>query len=166
MLKQLKLKNIEKKCEVLRDKHSPQALKKLQTIAVIIDEQVFENNRHTKTLIETLKKYASRVEFILYNALEPKIDDLIFKAEQINWRGEFKAGTIAERFSGQDFDLLVNYVVKPDLPLELLSLTTTARLKIGLVGSDNALNDLAIAINPHEIHKVVEEFKTYLPKIN
>lgn len=165
MLKQLKIKNIRKKCNALYGKHTPQALENPATIAVIIDEQIFQNNKHTKALIETLKREASRVELMVFNALEPKIDDPIFTEDQLNWRGEFKTGTAAEKFSRQQVDLLINYVIEPELPLELLSLTTRASLKIGLAGHNNTLNDLDIDINPIEIHKFVEELKTYLLKI-
>lgn len=168
MLKKIKNKIARKAFLHLQKNHFPEAINTFSSIGLIIDPTIFKNPEDTKKLIQSLKGTGSQVEtiFISKNNLSRDEDILVFKDNQISWRGNLKSGSDADKFQRHKFDVLINYFNRASPHLLLLSAAVKAKLKIGLQTETNSLNDLNIVVNPNEIHKFVCEFKTYIPKIN
>ena len=71
-----------------------------------------------------------------------------------------------ESFSNTSYDLLVNYFKEDNPYLQLVSLNTNAKFRVGFSGVDNRLNDLMFSLSETDSTLFCKQMNTYLNNIN
>lgn len=85
----------------------------------------------------------------------------MFSDKDLGWKGQIENGYVLE-FLGREYDMSINYYEDDNLMMKLLSVKTSARLKVGLGAQDPKVNDLILntAMNDFKLFK--SELKKYL----
>ena len=74
---------------------------------------------------------------------------------------QIENGHVTE-FLSREYDVLINYYERETLLLKLLTLSTSARLRVGFSEVDHRLNDLILDTTLEEIEAFKLELKKYL----
>jgi hypothetical protein len=77
----------------------------------------------------------------------------VFSEKDLGWNCAIE-NSYANEFLSREYDLLVNYYTAPNLMLQLMSIRTKARLRVGFAEQDTAYNDLILQLP-------ISEFKTF-----
>lgn len=89
----------------------------------------------------------------------------LFSDTDLGWKGAIHNGNVAE-FLKWEYDVLINYYAEDYLLLKLLSVKTSARLKVGLGTLDPRINDLILHIPLNDFNGFKRELKKYLNVLN
>ena len=81
--------------------------------------------------------------------------------KDLGWNGSIENGDFSE-FSGREYDVLINYYLEDRLLLKLMSTKVSARIRAGLNGADNAMNDLIFDCQLSDFNTFSKELKKYL----
>ena len=85
--------------------------------------------------------------------------------KDLGWRGYIRNEDVAA-FLKPEYDILINYYEEDNLMLKILSVKTSARLRVGLGALDPRINDLIVHTSPHDFNKFKNELKKYLNALN
>ncbi|WP_340198442.1 DUF6913 domain-containing protein [Ascidiimonas sp. W6] len=85
----------------------------------------------------------------------------VFTDKDLGWNGQIKNSDINE-YLGREYDLLINYYQHAPVILKLVSAKTKSQTKIGLLDSNQDLNDIVFQISPDSFSKFREEIIKYL----
>jgi hypothetical protein len=70
-----------------------------------------------------------------------------------------------ERVTSHHFDLLVNYFVKDNLPLQSISSNINAQFRVGFSTVDHRLNDFMLGEENFMPDKFINTFRSFFSKI-
>lgn len=169
MFQQFKNKTVQKKFLNLQKNHHSKAVKALDSIGIIVDFGVLEDNGNVEDIIQAFKTKSNTVQVIAVSTGKLKnqnFDGLVLMNNQMTWQGDFKKETDAEKFQQNSYDLLINYFEESTPQMRLLSASVQANLKVGFPTRTDGINDLTIDVKPTKISKFADEVKKYLPLIN
>lgn len=170
MLGTFKRRRLFKKLNQLCEAHQPQGVRELNRIGFIVDLKLLNRPDYKESLMKAFGVKEEETEIIvlplLKNAKSEPGGDRIFTTKQISVGGNVKAGSDAEDFLSDSFDLLVSYYVHTPPEVLLLSAAAKAKLKVGFAAEENFVNDLSVDINPEDVVEFAKEVKKYLPKLN
>lgn len=148
--------------------YTPKPIDKISDVGIIVDLEVFEDPKSLKKLVSLFEKEFNSVKVILVTSggtsLETGID-LHFDKTQMDWHGNFKINSDANKFQQGRFDLLVNYYTEASPILSLLSASLETSLRVGLACENCQVNDFELIVKPDNIEKFIAGIRTYLPKI-
>jgi hypothetical protein len=91
--------------------------------------------------------------------------DMCFDPKDFGWRGTIKDVEL-QSFLDTKFDALISYYAKDQLELKLLTALSKAKFKIGILQTDERLNDLIIKSNISEFNVFKDELIKYLTILN
>ncbi|WP_418604358.1 DUF6913 domain-containing protein [Hwangdonia sp.] len=91
--------------------------------------------------------------------------DACYNPKDFGWSGTIKNIEL-QTFLSTKFDVLISYYTTEDLELKLLTAKSEAQFKIGILQTDDRLNDLIINTNIKEFNVFKAEVHKYLTILN
>ena len=89
----------------------------------------------------------------------------VFSDKDLGWKANIE-NSYALEFLNREYDLLVNYYTDEKLLLQLMTLKTKARLKVGFGRVDKNLNDLILNTPIKDFQTFKKELRKYLRVLN
>ncbi|WP_194768553.1 DUF6913 domain-containing protein [Tamlana sp. I1] len=169
ILKVFKEKSIKKRINtLLSDRSVKSDNNQAETLGVILNIDEIDNEESFIKLAKEIKIQPNRLKILAFSA--KKKDALNVRAkgcylEDFNWNGVVKNIEV-QSFLETDFDLLISYYSSEILELKLLTAVSKAKFKIGVLQSDERLNDLIIKTKVNEFSVFKAEVLKYLTILN
>lgn len=85
----------------------------------------------------------------------------VFSDKDLGWNGNIENSYVLE-FLSREYDVLINYYNSENLLMQLMSIKTKARLKVGFPEVDKNLNDLILGTPITDFKAFKKELKKYL----
>lgn len=155
--------------EVLENPPHPLSRKQgVQMVGVIVDLDHFPRAESFEEFIEVLGLRPSAVKVIgykkVYDTNSPYATP-VFSEKDLGWNGEID-NSYAQEFLSREYDVLINYYSKRNLMMQLMTVKTRARIRVGFAAVDKTFNDLIVdcAIEDFDLFK--NEIRKYLNVLN
>lgn len=144
---------------------------KVTSLGVILNIDEFNDFEFFRKLADYINIRSDKLKIIAFS--ESKKDDLnswdlCFNPKDFGWNGIIKNQEM-QAFLDTKFDALISYYEKDVLEIKLMTAFSKAKFKIGILQTDERLNDLILKTNikQHVVFKEeVLKYLTILNKIN
>lgn len=169
ILKGFKEKSIKKYInKLLSQAHENASDNKIVSIGVILNIDEIDNFEWFKELASFLNVHHNKLKIIAFSI--QKNDSLrswedCYHPIDIGWRGTIKNGGL-ESFLDTKFDALISYYEADVTELKLLTTLSKAQFKIGILESDERINDLIIHTKLKDFNIFKKEIFKYLTVLN
>lgn len=144
------------------------AKKAVAHIGCIVDMDHFQDATVFYELTKELSLAPNALKIIGYKRTHiphtPYTTPLFF-SKDLGWKGHLR-NAAANEFLAREYDLLINYYEEDDLLLKLMTVKTSAQLKVGLGTPDLRINDLIFHMPLHNFSAFTNELKKYLNVLN
>lgn len=140
----------------------------ISKVACLVDLDAFDKATIFHELIEELSLRPNAVKIIGYKNFYDKNSPYatpVFSDKDLGWNGNIE-NSYALEFLNSEYDLLINYYNKDNLLLNLMSLKTRARVRVGFGEVDPHFNDLIINTPIKDFKTFKKELKKYLKVLN
>lgn len=140
----------------------------ISLIGCIVDLDSFENPDLFFEFVDEYKLRPNAVKIIGYKSYYDKNSPYstpVFSDKDLGWKGQIE-NSYALEFLSRDYDLLVNYYDKENLLMQLMTVRTKARVKVGFKEVDQNLNDLILGLTLKDFKTFKLELKKYLRVLN
>lgn len=141
---------------------------KVESLGVLLHANEFNDFEAFRKLAEYINVLPNKVKIVAYASDEKKLTnfwEVCFTEKDFGWKGTINNIEL-QTFINTQFDVLVSYYEDDDLELKMITAMSKARFKIGLLQSDQRLNDLIIKTKISEFDLFKEELKKYLNIFN
>ncbi len=142
--------------------------KGITSIGCLVDLDSFDNANLFYEFVEEFSLRPNSVKIIGYKSYYDKNSPYatpVFSDKDLGWNGNVE-NSYALEFLSREYDLLVNYYNKENLLLQLMTIKTRARVKVGFVEIDQAYNDLILNTPMKDFNVFKKELKKYLGVLN
>lgn len=163
-------KNSNKKYlnKLLSERHVNVTDNKIESLGVILSIDEIDDFELFRNLAEYIKVHPNKLKIIAFS--ENKKDginswDNCYNPNDFGWKGTIKNVELAS-FLKIKFDALISYYAKEDLELKLLTAMSEANFKIGILQTEERLNDLIIKTNLKDFNVFKNELFKYLTILN
>ena len=143
---------------------APERAKGVTSIGVIVDLDSFDKAVKFNEFIDTFGLRPNSIQVIGYRSFydtNSPYSTPVFSEKDLGWNGAIE-NSYAGEFLSREYDILVNYYDSDNLMLQLMSIKTRARLRVGLTGVDQNINDLIIDLPLGEFGTFKRELHKYL----
>ncbi|MEM9648265.1 MAG: hypothetical protein AAF969_07275 [Bacteroidota bacterium] len=154
--------------EMQKNPETVQREKGITSIGCIVDADNFKNPEVFYELIDDFSLRPNAIKIIGYKREYDKNSPYaiqIFSDKDLGWKGEIENGYVLE-FLGREYDMLINYYQEDNLMMKLLSVKSSARLKVGFSPLDPKINDLILNTSLADFTLFKSELKKYLKVLN
>jgi hypothetical protein len=137
---------------------------KIKSLGIIIHVDEIDDFELFRGLSKELKILPNNLKVIAYSSSNnDKLSswDTCFNNKDFGWNGTIKNIEL-KTFLDTKFDALISYYANDVLELKLLSVLSQAQFKIGILQTDNRINDLIIKTNSNEFSAFKHELVKYL----
>ncbi len=138
--------------------------KGVRKIGCIVDLDKFDKADVFYEFLEAFKLQPNAVKIIGYKNYYDKNSPYatpVFSDKDLGWKGDIE-NSYALEFLNMEYDVLVNYYNENNLLLNLMSIKTRARLKVGFKQIGPEFNDLILDIPMSDFKIFKTELKKYL----
>jgi hypothetical protein len=140
----------------------------INSLGVILNIDEIDDFELFNSLAELLKVKSNKLKIIAFSQSEK--DDLntwdkCFNPKDFGWKGTIKHPELQE-FLKHKFDVLVSYYTIDIVELKLITAKSNAKFKVGILQSDERINDLIIKTNLKEFDLFKSETFKYLKILN
>ena len=142
----------------------PDRPKGIYSLGVIADLDAFDKADRFHEFTETFGLRPNALKIIGYRAFYDTNSPYatpVFSDKDLGWNGTIE-NSYANEFLSREYDLLVNYYSEPNLMLQLMSVKTRARLRVGISGQELAYNDLMLEVPLKDFTTFRDELRKYL----
>lgn len=142
--------------------------KGVSSVACIVDMDKFSDAEVFQSLQRQMGLKPNAVHVMGYKRGQDKhsMFSIPFCTDKdLGWNGSIENGDFSE-FSGREYDVLINYFIDDRLVLKLMSTKINARIRVGLKGADNAMNDLIFDCRLNDFNTFKKELEKYLKILN
>lgn len=142
--------------------------KGIKSLGCIVDLDKFDD---TNKFFEFVDEFALRpqaVKIIGYKDYYDKNSPYatpIFSDKDLGWNGAIE-NSYALEFLSREYDLLINYFTEENLLLQLMSIKTKARIRVGFAEVDKKLNDIILNTPMDDFKTFKKELQKYLVVLN
>ncbi|MCL6295969.1 DUF6913 domain-containing protein [Jejuia spongiicola] len=141
---------------------------KVESLGVILNIDEVDDFELFRALADDINVRPNRLKIIAFST--NKKDNLstwdeCFNPKDFGWNGSIKNIEL-QSFLNTSFDALISYYTKDELELKLLTATSKAKFKIGILQTDARLNDLIIKTSLNEFDVFKKELNKYLTILN
>ena len=154
--------------ELSRDRPAPERRRGVHAIAIIADLDTFDRAEVFSDLIEAFGLRPNAIKVIgyrrFYDTNSPYATP-VFSDKDLGWNGEID-NSYAQEFLSREYDILINYFTEDNLPMQLMSVRTRARMRVGFADLDPAFNDLIFDCDLQDFGLFKKEMKKYLEVMN
>jgi hypothetical protein len=136
----------------------------IYSLGVIVDMDAFEKVERFHEFTEYFGLRPNAIKVIGYRSYYDTNSPYatpVFSEKDLGWNGAIDNG-YANEFLSREYDLLVNYYTAPNLMLQLMSIRTRARLRVGFMEQDSAYNDLILQVPMGDFKTFRTELQKYL----
>lgn len=136
----------------------------ITSLGVIVDLDAFDKAERFFDFIETFGLRPNAVKIIGYRSFYDKNSPYatpVFSDKDLGWNGTIENSYVHE-FLSREYDLLVNYYSKENLMLQLMTIKTRARLKVGFAEVAKEYNDLILEVPLSDFSMFKSELQKYL----
>jgi len=140
----------------------------ITSIGCIVDLDNFDKPELFFEFVDEYKLRPNAVKIIGYKNYYDKNSPYstpVFSDKDLGWKGAIE-NSYALEFLSRDYDLLVNYYNEDNLLLQLMTVKTKARVKVGFKEVDQKLNDLILEMPIKNFKTFKLELKKYLKVLN
>jgi len=142
--------------------------KGISSIGCIVDLDAFDNANAFYEFVEEFSLRPNSVKIIGYKKFYDKNSPYstpVFSDKDLGWKADIE-NSYALEFLNREYDLLVNYYTDDKLLLQLMTVKTKARLKVGFGDVDKNLNDLILNTPIKDFQTFKKELRKYLRVLN
>lgn len=137
---------------------------KVISLGVILNIDEINDLEPFRELADYIKVRPNKLKIIAFSS--SKKDDIhawdeCYNPKDFGWKGTIKNAEL-KSFIETKFDVLISYYEKEVLELKLITAESKAKFKIGILQSDERLNDLIIKTNLKQFSLFKEEVFKYL----
>ncbi|MBU3822563.1 hypothetical protein KO566_10855 [Flavobacteriaceae bacterium XHP0103] len=141
---------------------------KVESLGIVLNMAESKDFSMFKTLADKLKIHSNNLKVVGFS--NEKIDalntwDLCFGPDDFGWNGSIKSVEL-QSFLDKKFDVLISYYATEDLELKLITALSKAKFKVGILQSDERLNDLIIKTSIQEFNVFENEVFKYITILN
>ncbi len=136
----------------------------IKSVGVIVDLDKFPNAEAFYEFVDLFELRPNAVKIIGYKNYYDKNSPYatpIFSDKDLGWNGEIQNGYALE-FLSREYDLLINYYTQKNLMLQLMTIKTKARIKVGFAEVDKTFNDIILDATIKDFDVFKKEMKKYL----
>ncbi len=136
----------------------------LKSLGVIIHIEEIDDFDVFRSLAEELNIHVNKFKIIAYSnntKSEHSLWDVCFNPKDFGWNGTIKNVEL-KTFLDTEFDALISYYSNDELELKLMTAMSQAKLKIGVLQTDDRINDLIIKSKLWEFNIFKDELIKYL----
>ncbi|QRM90912.1 hypothetical protein FG167_17225 [Lacinutrix sp. WUR7] len=141
---------------------------KIASLGVIINIDETDDFESFRKLAEVMHVKQNKLKIIAFTS-NKKEDisawDVCFNPKDFSWNGKIKNKELQE-FLDTPFDALISYYEQDVLALKVLTAASKSKFKIGVLQSDNRLNDFIIKTNLKQFDLFKNELIKYLNTFN
>ena len=141
---------------------------KVTSIGVVFNTDEINEIPDFNGLAQALGIEKEKVEVIAFKYRVEEKESLFnptFSSKQIGWRGVIKDQTL-QQFLNKEFDILISYYKKDVTALKLITVASKAKLKVGVLETDERINDIIIKTEVNNFSTFTSEIKKYLNILN
>ncbi|AUC81919.1 hypothetical protein [Lacinutrix sp. Bg11-31] len=141
---------------------------KTKRIGVIFNAEELTNVPIFNALAEELNTKKENIEIIAFKPQvkkEEKAYSPTYTLKHLGWKGTIKEAAL-KQFLNTEFDLLISYYKKETTPLKLLTVASKSKFKVGILETDERINDLIIKTEINDFKTFTSELKKYLNILN
>jgi len=141
---------------------------KVASIGVVFNTDEINEIPDFNGLAQALGIEKEKVEVIAFKYRVEEKESLFnptFSSKQIGWRGVIKDQTL-QQFLNKEFDILISYYKKDVTALKLITVASKAKLKVGVLETDERINDIIIKTQINNFSTFTSEIKKYLNILN
>ncbi|VAW15685.1 FIG00652276: hypothetical protein [hydrothermal vent metagenome] len=145
-----------------------QRTKGITSVACLVDLDKFEDANLFYDFVEDFALRPNAVKIIGYKSFYDKNSPYstpVFSDKDLGWKGEIINSYVLE-FLSREYDMLVNYYTEDNLMLQLMSIKTKARVRVGFKEADERYNDLILDCPMKDFKTFKKELKKYLKVLN
>jgi hypothetical protein len=156
------------KQELAQQREAPLRKEGISAIGVIVDLENFAEPEKFYELIDAYGLRPNAVKIIGYRKFYDKNSPYatpVFSDKDLGWNGAVE-NSYALEFLSRDYDLLINYYRESNLLMQLMSVKTSARIRVGFSEQDPAFNDLIFGSGVSDFESFKKELKKYLKVLN
>ncbi|MFS4417144.1 DUF6913 domain-containing protein [Maribacter sp. 2307ULW6-5] len=136
----------------------------IRSLGCIVNLDTFEKADVFYELLEEFSLRPNAVKIIGYKKLHDKNSPYalpVFSDKDLGWNGRIE-NSYALEFLNREYDVIINYYKEDNLLLNLMSIQSKARIKVGFVQVGKAYNDIMLQ-TPYDDFKLFKsELKKYL----
>ena len=140
----------------------------ITSVGCIVDLDQFEDANLFYDFVEDYKLRPNAVKIIGYKSFYDKNSPYstpVFSDKDLGWNGNIE-NSYALEFLSREYDLLVNYYTEENLLIQLMSIKTRARFRVGFKDVDLVYNDLILDSPIKDFKTFKTELKKYLGVLN
>jgi len=141
---------------------------KIASLGVIINIDEVNDFESFSVLAKAMHVRPNKLKIIAFTSNikeEVSVWDVCFNPKDFSWNGKIKNKELQD-FLDIPFDALISYYAQDVLELKVLTATSKAKFKIGVLQSDNRLNDFIIKTNLKQFELFKNELIKYLNTFN
>ncbi|WP_149303322.1 DUF6913 domain-containing protein [Pareuzebyella sediminis] len=156
------------KQELAKDPPVVEREKGITSIGCIVDLDKFDDANLFYDFVEDYNMRPNAVKIIGYKGHYDKNSPYstpVFSDKDLGWNGKIE-NSYALEFLSREYDLLVNYYTEENLLIQLMSIKTRARFRVGFKGVDQVYNDLILDCPLNDFDTFKTELKKYLGVLN
>ncbi len=136
--------------------------KTVRSLGIVVNSNEFVDFDFFKDLCKDITGHPDTFKLVAYSANENSdASGAFYGPNDFGWNGVVK-NTALKAFLNVEFDLLISYYEEELLELKLITAKSKSKFKIGILQTDNRLNDLIIKTNTKEFTLFKTELKKYL----
>ncbi|GAA4818489.1 DUF6913 domain-containing protein [Litoribaculum gwangyangense] len=169
ILKGFKEKSI-KKClnKLLSERHVNVSDSKIESLGIILNIDEVDDFELFRKFADYLKVHPNKIKIVAFS--ENRKDDLnswdlCFNPKDFGWNGIIKNSEL-QTFLDTRFDALISYYEKEVIEIKLMTAFSKAKFKIGILQTDERLNDLILKTNVKQFDLFKDEVFKYLTILN
>nr|WP_241664763.1 hypothetical protein [Seonamhaeicola maritimus] len=154
--------------KLLSERHVEVTENKIESLGVILNIDEIDDFELFRKLANFIKVRPNKLKIIAFSV--NKNDHVnaweeCFHAEDFGWNGTVK-NTGLKSFLDYNFDVLVSYYKHNTLELKMMTASSKAKFKVGILQTDERLNDLIIKTEINEFKVFKSEIFRYLTILN
>lgn len=138
------------------------------SVGCIVDLDKFDKAELFFEFVEEYKLRPNAVKIIGYRSYYDKNSPYstpVFSDKDLGWNGNIE-NSYALEFLSREYDLLVNYFDEENLLIQLMSIKTKARVRVGFKTVDQSFNDIILNVPLKDFKTFKMELKKYLGVLN
>lgn len=154
--------------KLLLERHVNVNTDKVVSLGVIFNIDEVDNYELFNKLADYLKIRPNRLRIIAFSKSKKDMLnawDECYNSKDFGWKAKVKNKDL-KSFLDTEFDVLISYYGQDFLELKLMTALSRAKFKIGILQSDERINDLIIKTSLVEFHLFKEEVYKYLKILN
>ncbi|MEO0527100.1 MAG: hypothetical protein AAFZ89_07730 [Bacteroidota bacterium] len=142
--------------------------KGITSVGCIVDLDKFNDTNRFFEFVDDFELRPEAVKIIGYKDYYDKNSPYatpVFSDKDLGWNGDIE-NSYALEFLSREYDLLINYYTDENLMLQLMSIKTGARIRVGFGEVDKKLNDLILNASISDFDTFKQELRKYLIVLN